>query len=317
LTVNAQGTENQGSVLGYVYPKPSSTLQIATTLPTSTQHPGYIYNPPSKPLKYSTSSLRGDSTFVQPSREIAPINLSSQSTENKELPFGFNEFPGYSYQKPSTKPTPQYTTSATTIRFTTESISGQDTGNHETSKGYNYPKPPAAQQIVTQRPPVDGLVTYTPSGYNYPTPEKQLQYSETLNFPFTSALINAGSNTESRQVLPSGTWNGEIAKDKITQIPLDDNPHHIFAEPDNQPRPFAKIGTTTDPKPPCDHSLPKRTAIQTPESPALPSPAEYVRGPAGAASVLAASNEVPDKCNHPFLGYVCKRSSDVQVHKNK
>lgn len=313
--LNPQGTENQGSVLGYVYPKPSSTQEIATTLPKSTEHPGYIYNPPSKPLKYPTSFLKGDSTFVQPSRQIAPSNLRSQSTGNKELSIGFNEFTGYNYQNPYT--TPKYTTSTTTIPVTTDTISGQDTGNHETAQGYDYPKPQPAQQIVTQRLPVDGLATYTPSGYNYPTPAKQLQYPKTLKLPFTSTLTGAGSNTESRQALPPGSWNGERATNNITQTASHDNRYNTFVEIDNQSQPFATTRNTADPKPRCDNSLPKRTAIQTTAAPASPSPAEYVRGLSGAASVLAASNEVPDKCNHPFLGYVCKRSSDGQVHKNK
>jgi len=316
LAVNGQGTENQDSVLGYVYPKPSSTQQIATTLPTSTQSPGYIYIQPSKPLKYPTSSLRGDSTFIQPSREIAPLNLRSQSTENQESSIAFNEFSGYNYERPSTI-LPYTKPASTTISVTTEGISGQDTGNRETAQDYNYPKPSPFQQVVTHRPSVDGLTSYTPSGYNYPTPEKQLQYKKTLNVLLTSPLVGAGSNTESRHSLPSVSQNGESAKANITQARPYDNPYSpIFVAPDNQPRFLANIGTAADPKPPCDHTLPKRTAIQTPESQPLPSPAEYVRGPPSAASVLAASNKVPDKCNHPFLGYVCKRSSDGQVHKN-
>lgn len=316
LAVNAQGTENQDSVLGYVYPKPPSTLQILSNLPTSTQPPGYIYNQPSKPLKYPTSSLRGDSTFVQPSREIAPVNLRSQSTEDQEPSIAFNEFPGHNYKRPST--TLPYTTPATTtISVTTDSISGQDTGNHETAQDYNNPKPSPFQQVVTQRPFVEGLSTYTPSGYNYPTPEKLLQYQKTLNVPFTSALVEAGSNTETRHSLPAVSQNGESVKASITPVSPYDSPHSaIFAAQENQPRSFAKIETAADPKAPCDHTLPKRTAIQTPESPPPPSPAEYVRGPTSAASVLAASNKVPDKCNHPFLGYVCKRSSDGQVHNS-
>jgi hypothetical protein len=317
LAVDDQATENQDSLLGYVYPKPISTQQISTALPISTQPPGYIYNLPSKPFKYPTSSLRGDSTFVQPSREIAPVNLRSQSTENQESSIAFNEFPGYNYQRSSTTST--YTTPATkTISVTIDSISGQDTGNHKTAQDYNYSKPSPFQQVVTQRPSVDGLTTYAPSGYNYPTPEKQLQYPKTLNVPFTSALVGAGSNTESKQSLPSVSQNGESVKaNKAPVRPYDSLYSPIFSAPDNQPKSLAKIGTATDPKPPCDHTLPKRTAIQTPESPPPPSPAEYVRGPTSAASVLAASNKVPDKCNHPFLGYVCKRSSDVQVQNSK
>jgi hypothetical protein len=316
LVVNGQGTENQDSVLGYVYPKPSTTLQIASTLPTSTQPPGYIYNQPSKPLKYPTPSLRGDSTFVQPSREIAPVNLRSQSTENQKSSIAFKEFPGYNYKRPST--TLPYTTPATTtINVTTDSTSGQDTGNHETAQDYNNPKPYPFQQVVTQRPSFDGLTTYAPSRYNYPTPEKQFQYQKTLNVPFTSALVEAGSNTESRHSLPAISQNGGNVQGNIRPVRPYDSPHSlIFSAQENQSRSFAKIGTATDPIPPCDHTLPKRTAIQTPESPPLPSLAEYVRGPTSAASVLAASNNVPDKCNHPFLGYVCKRSSDGQVHNN-
>jgi len=316
LPVNGQGTDNQDSVLGYVYPKPSSTQQISTNLPISTQPPGYIYNQPSKPLKYPTSSLRGDSTFVQPSREVAPVNLRSQSTENQESSVAFNEFLGYNYQRPST--TLPFTKPATTIiRVTTDSISGQDTGNYETAQDYNYPKPSSFQQVVTPRPSFNGLTTYTPSGYNYPTQEKQLQYPKTPNVPFTSLLVGAGSNAESRHSLPSVSQSGESVKANITPVRPYDSPFSpVFAAPDNQPKSFAKIGTATDPKPPCDHTLPKRTAIQTPESPPLPSPAEYVRGPTSAASVLAASNKVPDKCNHPFLGYVCKRSSNGQVHNS-
>jgi hypothetical protein len=312
LAVNIQGTENQDSVLGYVYPKASSTQQIATTLPTSTQPPGYIYSHPSKPLKYPTSSLREDSTFVQPIREIAPVNLRSQGTENQESSNAFNEFPGYNYQRPST------TTPATTaLSVTTDSISGQDTGNHEAAQDYNYPKPSPFETVVTQRPSFDALTTYTPSGYNYPTPEKQLQYQKSLNVPLTSVLVGAGSNTESRHSLPSISQNGESVKINTKPVRPYDSPYSpISAAPDNQSRYFAKIGTATDPKPPCDHTLPKRTAIQTPESPPPPSPAEYVRGPTSAASVLAASNKVPDKCNHPFLGYVCKRSSDGQVRNS-
>jgi hypothetical protein len=316
LTANTQGTENQASVLGYVYPKPSLTQQIVTSLPTSTQHPGYVYNSPSKPLTYQASQLRGDSTFVQPFKQIPPINLKNQGTNNQELLIGFNEPAGYNYQKPSN--TPQYPSSTTTrTHSTTESIFGQDTGTHESAQGYNYPKPSPDQQIVTQRPPDFGHTTYTPPGYNYPTPKKQLQYPEPLNVPLTSSLIGAGSNTESRQVLPSFSREKGDENEKVTQVPRYDNPYPTFAEPVNQPRPFAKIGTTTDPKPPCEHSLPKRTPSQTLKPLALPSPAEYVRGPTGAASVLAGSNEVPNKCNHPFLGYVCKRSSDGQVYKNK
>ena len=316
LAINGQGTENQDSVLGYVYQKPSSTQQIATTLPTSTQPPGYIYNPPSKPLKYSTSSLRGDSTFIQPSREIAPLNPTSQNTENQESSIAFNKFPGYDYQRPST--TLPYTTPATTtVSVTTNGLSGQDTGNHEIAQDYNYPKLSPFKEVVTQRPYVEGLTTYTSSGYNYPTPEKQLQYQKTLNVPFTNALVGAGSNTESRHTLPSVSQNGESAKANITQVRHYDTPYSpLFEAPDNQPTFLAKIGTATDPKPPCDHTLPKRTAIQTSESQPPPSPAEYVRGPPSAASVLAASNKVPDKCNHPFLGYVCKRSSDARVHNS-
>jgi len=316
LAVNGQGTENQDSVLGYVYPKPLSTQQIATTLPTSTQPPGYIYIQPSKPFKYPTSSLRGDSTFIQPFREIAPLNLRSQSTENQESSIAFNKFPGYNYQRPSTilpYPKPE----STTISVTTEGISGQDTGNHETAQDYNHPKPTPFQQFVTHRPYYDDLTTYTPSGYNYPTPEKQLQYQKTLNVPFTNTLVGAGSNTESRHLRYSVSQNGESAKANLTQARPYDSPYSpIFVAPDNQPRFLANIGTAADPKPPCDHTLPKRTAIQTPESQPLPSPAEYVRGPTSAASVLAASNKVPYKCNHPFLGYVCKRSSDSQVHNS-
>ena len=316
LIVNGQGTENQDSVLGYVYPKPSSIQQTETTLPIPTKPPGYIYNQPSKSLKYPTSSLRGESTFVQPSREITPINLRSQSTENQESSIAFNEFSGYNYRRPSTR-LPDTTPATTTVSVTTNSISGLDTGNHETAQSYNYKKPSPVQQIVTQRHPVDGLTTYTPPGHNYPTPDKQFQYKKTLTVPFTSALISAGSNIESRHSLLSVSQNGESSKEGITQVSPYDSPYyHIFDEADNQPRPFAKIRTTTDQKPPCDHTLPKRTAIQTPESHPPPSPAEYVRGPTSAASVLAASNKVPDKCNHPFLGYVCKRSSDGQVHKS-
>ena len=316
LAANGQSTENQDSVIGYVYPKPSSTQQIATTLPTSTQPPGYIYIQPSKPLKYPTTSLRGDSTFIQPSREIAPLNLRSQSTENQESSIALNEFPGYNYQRPSTI-LPYTKSASTTISVTTEGISGQDTGNHETEQDYNYPKPPPFQQVVTHRPSVDSLKTYTPSGYNYPTPEKQLQYQKTLNVPFTNALVGASSNTESRHSLSSVSQNGESVKANISQARPYVSPHSpVFVAPDSQPRFLANIETAADPKPPCDHTLPKRTAIQTPESQPLPSPAEYVRGPPSAASVLAASNKLPEKCNHPFLGYVCKRSSDGQAHNS-
>jgi hypothetical protein len=312
LTVNAQGTENQDSVLGYVYPKPSSSQQIATNLPTSTQPPGYIYNQPSKPLKYPTSLIRADSTFVQPSRENAPVNLRSQSTENRKSSIAFNEFPGYNYKKPSIT-LPYSTPATTTISVTIDSISGQDTDNHEPARDYSYQNPSSVQRVVTQRPPFNGPTTYTPSGYNYPIPEKKLQYPKSVNVPFPSALVGAGSSTESRHSLPSLSHSGQSANAKPTQVRPYDRPYsHIVAASDNQPRFSAKIGTANEPKPPCDHTLPKRTAVQTPESPPPPSLAEFVRGPTSAASVLAASNKVPDKCNHPFLGYVCKRSSDGQ-----
>jgi hypothetical protein len=309
LTINAQGTENKGSVLGYVYPEPSLTQQTATPLPTSTQHTGYVYDQPSKPLQYPTSSLRGDSTFNKPLKTTAPNNFSGQSTENRAFSSGFNEFPGHNYQKPSNPL--QYPTSTPTTRVAQDNISGQDTSNQQNSQGYIYPKPPPDHQIVTQRPPPDSHLTSAPTGYNYRIPLKSIQYPKSVQAPFTGTLRGAGSNTEPRETLPSVSANGQIAQEIISQIPSHDDPYSTLAERDNQPRLFA-----TDPEPPCDHTLPQSTDVHSPHS-ALSSPSEFVRGPTGAASALAASNELRDKCNHPFLGYVCKRSSNGQVHKNK
>jgi hypothetical protein len=273
-TLNAQGTESKGSLLGYVYPTPSPTQQTATPLPTSTQHTGYIYDPPSKPLQYPTSSLRGDNTFIQPLKTTAPNNFSGQSTENRAFSSGFNEFSGYNYQKPS-KPF-KYPTSAPITSVASVKISGQVTNNDE----------------------------------NITTRKFQIPIS-----PFTGIPVSSSSNTEYRKTLPTFSTNGQSTNKIIPRIPPYDS-HSELAERDNQPRPFAKIGAATDQQPPCDHSLPQSTDAHSPRS-APPSPSEFVRGPTGAASVLAASNELPDKCNHPFLGYVCKRSSDGQVHKNK
>jgi hypothetical protein len=273
-TLNAQGTESKGSVLGYVYPTPSPTQQTATPLPSSTQHTGYVYEPTSKPLQYPTSSLRGDNTFIQPLKTIAPNNISGQSTENRAFSSGFNEFSGYSYQKPS-KPF-IYPTSAPITSVTRVKISEQVTNNQENldTRTFKIPKS-----------------------------------------PFTGIPISSSSNNEYRKTFTSFSTNGQSTKVITPQIPPYD-PYSELAERDNQPRPFAKIGAATDPKPPCDHLVPQSADAHSPRS-APPSPSEFVRGPTGAASVLAASNELPDKCNHPFLGYVCKRSSDGQVHKNK
>jgi hypothetical protein len=272
LTLNPQGTENKGSVLGYVYPTPSPTQQTATPLPTSTQHTGYVYDPPSKPLQYPASSLRGDSTFIQPLKLTAPNNLSDQSTENREFSSGFNEFSGYNYQTPA-KPFKYPTSAPITKSVLSVRVFEQDTKNQDN------------------------------------TPTKPVQF---LTSPFTGIPVSASSNTENRNTLTSFSTHGQSTKEIIPQIPPYD-PYSKLAERDNQPRPFAKIGAATDPKPPCDHSLPQNTDVHSPSS-APPSPSEFVRGPTGAAGVLAASNELPDKCNHPFLGYVCKRSSGGQVH---
>jgi hypothetical protein len=275
LTLNAHGTESKGSVLGYVYPTPSPTQQTTTPLPTSTQHTGYIYDPPSKPLQYPTPSLRGDSTFIQPLKVNVPNILSGQSTENRAFSSEFNEFSGYNYQTPS--------------------------------KPFKYPTSvPITKKVTLLRTFAQG------TNKQENTPTKSVQ---SLTPPFTGIPTSSSSNTEYRKTLTSSSTDGQSTKEIISQIPPYD-PYSKHAERDNQPRPFAKIGAATDPKPPCDHSLPQSTDVHSPRS-APPSPSEFVRGPIGAASILAASNELQDKCNHPFLGYVCKRSSDGQLHNNK
>jgi hypothetical protein len=308
LNLNAQGSENKDLIQGYKYPKPSLT-QITTPLPASTQHPGYVYNPPSEPFQYPQPSLRGDSTIVQALKTVAPDNLTGYSTENRAFLSGFNEFPGYSYQKPSNTLQYPISTSPPIIRVTIDSISGQGTGNQENSQGYNYPKPPPDQQITINSPPTLSQSTSLPSGYNYPIPAEYFQYPE----PLQASLIGEGSKIESRKTLLSVSANGQISNEKTYQTPNSKDPCTTFTEPDIRSRSFAKTGAATYQT--FDHSLPQRASIHTPESSAPPSPSEFVRGLSGAASVLAASNELPDKCNHPFLGYVCKRSSDGQIHK--
>jgi hypothetical protein len=261
LTLSAQGIESKDSVLGYVYPTSSPTQLTATTLPTSTQHTGYVYAPPSKPLQYPTSSL-----LLQPLKIIGPNNYSGQSTENRAFSSGLNTFSGYNYQTPP-KPFEYPTSSPRTKSF-----------EHDTYNRKN-------------------------------TPTKLVQSLTPL---FHDTLGISSSNTEYSKTLTSFSTHGQSTKEIIPQIPPYD-PYSKPAEQDNQPRPFAKIGAATDPKPPCDHSVPQNTDVHSPRS-AARSPSEFVRGPTGAASVLAASNELPDKCNHPFLGYVCKRSSNGQVH---
>lgn len=309
LNLDAQGTENGRSEQGYEYPK-SSSAQVTTPTPTPTKHPGYVYNPPSKPLQYPNPSLRADSTFIQSLKTVTPNNLRGLGTENREFLSGFNEFPGYSYQKPS-KPL-QYPTSTlppTTKSVTLDNNYGQGTADQENSQGYNYPKPNADQQLSTHPPSTDSHVTFSTSGYNYPIPEKYFQYPD----PLQASLIGEGSKTEFRKALPSVSVNGQNLKENIYQTPLSNNPYPPFTDLYIQPRPFAKTGAATNQT--CDHTLPQRTSIQTPPSSTPPSPSKFVRGLPAAASVLAASNELPEKCNHPFLGYVCKRSSNVQIHK--
>jgi hypothetical protein len=271
LTLNAQGTESKRSELGYVYPVPFAGQQTATPSSQSTQHTGYVYDPPSKPLQYPDSPLRGDSTFVQPLNTSAPNTLSGQGTENRELSSDSNEFSGYNYQKPS--------------------------------RPFKYPT----------------SLSITPSVTPYSTSLQGARHQEDvadiLTSPFKDIPSTASSNTHYRNKLTSFPTNGQNAKDAIPQIrPYD--PYSNLAQRDDQPRPFAIIGAATDQKPDCDHSSPESTDVDSARSAPL-SPSQFVRGPTAAASVLAASNELQDKCNHPFLGYVCKRSSDDQARKNK
>jgi hypothetical protein len=300
FNLNVQGTENKDSNQGYEYPKPSPT-QPATPIRTSTQHPGYVYSPPSKPLEYPKSSLKGDSTVVQTLKTVAPINLTGQSTANRAFLSGVNEFSGYSYQKPSsTFQYPPPTSPSTTARVTIDTISGQGTDEKGNSQDYNYPKAPPNQEITIRPPQPDSHSTSSLSGYNYPVPTKHFQYPE----PLLGSLTGEGSKIESRKTFPSVSTNGQSSNENIYEAPNSKDPHATLAEADIRPRLSAETGPARNRT--CNHSLPQR---------APPSPSEFVRGLSGAASVLAASNELPDKCNHPFLGYVCKRSSDGKIHK--
>jgi len=305
LSLNAQSTENQGSIQGYAYPKPSPTQQTTSPIPTTTHQQGYAYNPPYKPLQYPASTLKGESTILQPLKTFASNNLTGQSTENRASSSGFKEFPGYNYQKPLNPlryPTTTTAPSSTIIHDTVDNISGQGTRNQG-----NYKPPP--NQLITTLPPAA-------SGYKHPTPAKPVQYPYPLQTPLTSTQIGTRRHTEARKTLPLVSENGS-AKNSVSQRPPSNDPFSAFRQPDDQLRAFETTDAATHQKPLCDHSLPQGTPVQTPQSSALPSPSEFVRGPAGVASVLAASNELPDKCNHPFLGYVCKRSSDSRINKNK
>jgi hypothetical protein len=201
-------------------------------------------------------------------------------------------------------------------------LSGQDTENRALSSGsnefsgYNYQKPSRPFKYPTSLSITPRVSPYTISLQGATNQDNIPQGApELLISPFEGIPVTASSNTNYRDKLTSFSTNGQGAKDAIPQIPQYD-PYSELAQRDNQPRPFALIGAATDPKPDCDHSSPERTDVHSAPS-APPSPSQFVRGPTAAASVLAASNELQDKCNHPFLGYVCKRSSDDQDRKNK
>lgn len=274
------------------FDNPSKVLPSLTLNPQGTEYKnsnqGYEYNPPPNVLQDPSHSLRGESTIGQTSKIVVPVSSTGKNNENLSFASRFKEFPGYSYQEPSkTFQYPISTLPSTTTRVTTEGTSGQGTGNHEISQGYNYPKPPPDQQIL-------------PSGYNYPIPAQSFQYPESLR---------ESSSIESRKTLPSVYFNGQNTKEGAYQTRNPEDAYTTTAELDIRPRSFEKTDQN------CDHSLPRRAYVDTQGSSAPSSPSEFVRGLSGTASVLAASNELPDKCNHPFLGYVCKRSSDVKTHK--
>ncbi|KAJ9593119.1 hypothetical protein L9F63_027639, partial [Diploptera punctata] len=307
--LSAQSSENRDIVKGYDYPKPS------TSIPITTRNPGYVYNKPDNQLQYPKYSLFSASTNDQPSKIDPPFKFSAQNSDNK---------PGYTYEKPAI---PLQLPSTTTKP--NDNIFGQDNNNKGNSQGYNYPKPPPNRQFPTPRP-----VNNIRSG-NVP-PEFNRNAGKT---PFSSSIF--GSKTSPESVLPIGQSanNREVSQDysypkpvTSTQLAGQDlfatkkpdsfqgynyrKSENEFQSPSNdrtptiivpaiQPRPFSK---PTVESPPCDH-----TSHQVTRSAKIPSPSEFVRGPTGAAGLLAASNDLPDKCNHPFLGYICKRSSDKPI----
>jgi hypothetical protein len=280
------------------------------------------------------SNLKGDSSFVSPSKVLPSLTLNAQSTEGKSSDLG-----GYAYPAPS--PTQQ---TATPL-----SESTQHTGYvYDTpSKQFQYPESSLREDSAFNQPlkaiapnSLSGQTTENQalssgsnkfSGYNYRRPSRPFEYSTLLTTritphktplqrkfqesPFAGIPVSASSDTDYRETLAPFSTNGQSRKDTIPQLPPYE-PSSNLAERYNQPRPFAIVGAATDPKLVCDHSAPEGTDVQPPRS-ASPSPSQFVRGPTAAASVLAASNELQDKCNHPFLGYVCKRSSDGQDRKNK
>ncbi|PNF39068.1 hypothetical protein B7P43_G04346, partial [Cryptotermes secundus] len=300
-------------------------------------------NPAAYESPLPSSNLKGDSSFVNPSKVLQSVSLNDQSSESKGSVLGY-EYPtpspsqqtatplptsaqntGYVYDPPS-KPL-QYPASSfrgdstfiQPLKIAPNNFSGQSTENREFSSGfnefsgYNYPTPQKPFGYSTISPLTKSVLSVRISEQDTNNqedkPTKSVQF---LDSPFGGILGTSSSDTEYRKTLTPFSTHGQSTKGIIPQTPPY-NPYSKLAERDNQLRSFAKLGGETDPKPTCDHSLPQSTDVHSPRS-APPSPSEFVRGPTGAASVLAASNELPDKCNHPFLGYVCKRSSDGQVH---
>jgi hypothetical protein len=194
-------------------------------------------------------------------------------------------------------------------------FAGQSAENREFSSrfkefsGYNYPRPSTPFTY-----PTSVITASTAKPYNALIQDVKLQdytpfkAGKFHTSPFEGIPVAASSDTDYRDTLTSLSSNGQNAETTVPQKPPYD-PYTKLADRDNQARPFARVGAATDAKPLCDHSSPQTSAP--------PSPSEFVRGPRAAASVLAAAKELRDKCNHPFLGYVCKRSSDGHVLRNK
>ncbi|XP_069686439.1 proteoglycan 4-like isoform X2 [Periplaneta americana] len=290
-----------------IIPQAAQQVQFKTEDPCKHSFHSFLCNKKEtiKPLSTTVApfQLRGDSSFQSATKVPPPSKLIAQSTQNQPSNQGYvypkpsenqptistTQHPGYVYNKPS-KPLqyPIAAGSSTDPRKTASpsTLIAQGAQNVP-STGYVYNKPDNPLQFTTTTirttvGDVSGEGSGSSQGYNYPRPPPGQQFTT----PQSGYKYTAPPRPLQNPFLPSLVGAGSNNDLRITP-----------------PRGGDEAVT------PCEHT---RT---TPRS--LPSPAEFVRGPTGQASVRAASNEVPDKCNHPFLGYVCKRSSDSHVNKNK
>ncbi|PSN41175.1 hypothetical protein C0J52_16106 [Blattella germanica] len=286
-----------------LFPKPETPIKKDEPC----QHSSNLFQYHQDTLSTTEAPYKAENTFLSPSKVLPVFPLIALGTDNN----------GYKYPKPdqplsTTTPHPgyEYNKPKNELRYPASSFSRENNNNQppktfppnnfdsqstNNQPGYNYDKPLNPLSISTTRKPPQNIFGQSSGsndnsqGYTYPKPPVKQQFpSSTPGNNVVSSTTPKGYNYPSPINIPSSnTFIGAGSQVSINLTPL------------------LKNQESAQSPPPCEH---QSHQVSRSISSSL-SPAEFVRGPRAAVSVSAASKDIPDKCNHPFLGYICKKSS--------